>query len=117
MSDRDVRAELHRLELALAARDPHGVEGGLASLIPDDFLEFGASGRTWDAAATRALLGGAPPVEGLVLEDFAVAELAPDVMLATYRLGGSRPSNRASVWVSRGGRWVMRFHQGTLRDT
>ena len=107
--------ELHRLEAALANRDAGAVSGGLAALIPDDFLEFGASGRQWTSVEVRAMLEAGPDaLPPLPLEDFAVAQLAPDLVLVTYRLAGERPSLRSSIWVRRDGRWVMRFHQGTL---
>lgn len=111
----DMPETLHRLEVALASGDPSGVDGGLAGLIADDFAEFGASGRTWDAASMRETVAGAEPSDAVTLEDFRVDLLAPDVALATYRIGPPRPSNRSSVWVRRDGRWQVRFHQGTLR--
>jgi glyoxylase I family protein len=111
----DLAETLRRLEVALASANPSGVEGGLAALIPDDFLEFGASGRTWDADAIREALDRSLAEDPEELLDFEVTELAPGVVLATYRLGQPRPSNRSSVWVRRGGRWQVRFHQGTLR--
>lgn len=49
----DLRDELLRLEAALAARDPNGVEGGLMSVIADDFVEFGRSGRVWTRDSIR----------------------------------------------------------------
>lgn len=111
----DLRETLHRLEAALASSDPAGIDGGLPALLADDFLEYGASGRTWDAVTMRETLAGASPVGPADLLDFAVTELAPGVVLATYRLGPPRPSNRATIWVLRDGRWQVRFHQGTLR--
>jgi hypothetical protein len=120
MIDPTLRAEIHRLELALARRDPSGIDGGLGMLVADDFLEFGASGRAWDAQATRALLEDPPhqgaDVAALEITEFEVTELGPDVLLATYHIQGPRSSNRSSIWVRRAGRWVMRFHQGTLQD-
>jgi hypothetical protein len=112
--DPSVRAELLRLETALASRDARGLAGGLSHLIADDFIELGASGTVWDVDATRRRLES-DPLAGVAIEGFAVAELAPGVVLATYRIGGTRPSNRSSIWTVRDGRWVMRFHQGTLR--
>jgi glyoxylase I family protein len=111
----DLLETLLRIESALAAADPAGIDGGLVGLIADDFREFGASGRTWDAAAMRQTLAGAEPADPVDLDDFTVAVLAPGVALVTYRLGQPRPSNRSSVWVRREGRWQVRFHQGTLR--
>jgi hypothetical protein len=63
----------------------------------------------------RETLAGASPAGPVDLLDFAVEALAPDVALATYRIGEPRPSNRSTIWVRRDGRWQVRFHQGTLR--
>jgi hypothetical protein len=111
----DMRETLWRLERALASADPTGIDGGLEGLLADGFLEFGASGRTWDEASMRQTLAGAMPTPPVDLEDFVVEALADDVALVTYRLGPPRPSNRSSVWVRRDGRWRVRFHQGTLQ--
>jgi hypothetical protein len=111
-----LQAQLIRLETALARRDPTGIRGGsdgLVALIPDDFLEFGASGRTWTARDVRATLRDDAPRE-VEIEDFAVTRLADDVALVTYRSRDPRPAKRSSVWVRRDGGWVLRFHQGTL---
>jgi hypothetical protein len=111
----DLRETLLRLETALASADPTGIDEGLPALLADDFFEFGASGRTWDAATTREALAGAGAAEPVELLEFEIDPLAPDVVLATYRLGPPRPSNRSTIWVRRDGRWQVRFHQGTLR--
>lgn len=110
----EVRDELFRLESALASRDPAGVEGGLMSLIADDFLEFGQSGRVWTAGSVREALE-VPPGEPAAIEAFEVAELADGVVLVTYLMPGPPPVNRSSIWVRRSGRWQVRFHQGTSR--
>jgi len=110
--DQSIRAELRRLETALATRDPR-LADDLAALIADDFLEHGASGSVWDAAAARRTVMTEPPTS-LDIEDFTASELAPDVVLVTYRAGDHRPANRSSIWVRRDSRWQIRFHQGTL---
>ena len=110
----EVDDELLRLESALASRDPTGVQGGLMSLIAEDFVEFGRSGRTWTAQSIKEILG-APPGEAVRMEDFEVAELADGVVLATYVIPGPPSVNRSSIWIHRGGRWLLRFHQGTTR--
>lgn len=110
----EVRDELLRLESALASRDPTGVEGGLMSLIAEDFVEFGKSGRIWTALSIGEILE-APPGETVRIEEFEVAELADGVVLATYVIPGPPSVNRSSIWVNRGGRWLLRFHQGTPR--
>jgi len=114
MGAHEVRDEILRLEQALASRDPAGVPGGLMSLIADDFLEFGRSGRVWTAASIRDVIE-APPGEPVSIDHFAVDELAEGVVLATYLIRGEPSVNRSSIWVRRDGRWVIRFHQGTPR--
>lgn len=111
MGELEVRDELLRLESALASRDPTGVEGGLMSLIADDFLEFGQGGRAWTARSVREAMEA--PGDPAVIEDFEVAELAEGVVLATYVIPGTPPVVRSSIWVHRTGRWQVRFHQGT----
>jgi hypothetical protein len=111
--DDELREHLLRLERSLARRDPAGVDGGLPSLIADDFLEFGASGRTWDAGTVGELLASRRPNGDASIEEFEIDRLAADVVLATYRIGRPRPSNRCSIWVRRRDRWQIRFHQGT----
>jgi ribonuclease HI len=108
-----ISAELRRLETALATRDGRAVDGGLAGLIADDFVEHGASGTVWDARATREAVT-ADGSSGVTLDGFVAHELAPGVVLVRYRTTGDRPAVRASVWVRRGDRWQIRFHQGTL---
>jgi hypothetical protein len=116
MTNDALEAELHRLESALARRDPALIDGDVAALsrlIADDFLEFGASGRTWTAAEVRETLASESPRD-VPMEDFAVARLAVGVALVTYRSRDPRHAKRASIWVRRNRRWRMVFHQGTL---
>lgn len=113
MADPDLRDRLLRYELALATRDPTAIEGDLMSLVADDFIEFGTSGRVWTRDSIREVLEGAPasavPMDQ-VADRFEVAELADGIALVTYR--GSM-GNRSSIWIRRGDRWQIRFHQGT----
>lgn len=108
MDDAALQAELLRKESALATRNPDGIDGGLMTLIDDDFLEFGRSGRTWTRATIRAVLEG-PPISSVPIEGFEVAVLADDVALVTYR---AAEANRSSIWVCRDTHWQIRFHQG-----
>jgi glyoxylase I family protein len=111
-----LEAELHRLESALARRDPELIDAdttALQALVADDFLEFGASGKTWTAGDVRETLATEAPRD-VPMEDFAVARIATGVALVTYRSRDPRHARRASIWVRRQGRWRMVFHQGTL---
>jgi hypothetical protein len=53
------------------------------------------------------------------IAEFRTSELAPGVVLATYRAtaqvadAAPRRSLRSSLWVRRSERWQLRFHQGT----
>ncbi|TDI44113.1 MAG: DUF4440 domain-containing protein [Acidobacteria bacterium] len=88
----------------------------------DDFLEHGSSGRTFDKQETiRSLQSEVPGPTDWMIRNFAVRELARDVALVTYCIsvhvgdsGATKLSLRSSVWVHRGGRWQLTFHQGTL---
>ena len=111
-------AELQRLERALATRDGSDVDGGLESLLPDEFLEFGASGRRWDRRATVDVLLTGGSARPLAISNFAIHRLAANTVLATYELAvpsetGARRTLRSSIWQHRDGRWQIVFHQGT----
>jgi hypothetical protein len=122
-SGSDLAAELLALERALAVRDRAAIEGGFDAALDDAFEEVGASGRRWDRAETMELLAegarhglGAAALE---IEDFRVDLLDEALALATYRTvvrradGSVGSARRASLWIRRGGRWRMRYHQGT----
>jgi glyoxylase I family protein len=116
MANEALEARLHRLESALARRDPELLDGDsrtLGQLIADDFLELGASGRTWRAADVRATLANEAPRD-VPMAEFAVMRLAPTVALVTYESRDPRHARRSSLWIRRNRRWQMVFHQGTL---
>jgi hypothetical protein len=105
---------LIEFERALATRTDPGILGGLAALIDDDFLEFGASGRRWERTDVLELLR--EPAEGqLQLSDVDCSLIAADVALLTYTTTSAErpPVLRSSLWVRRDGAWRLRFHQGT----
>jgi hypothetical protein len=90
-----------------------------ASLIADDFVEFGASGKIWSKAEIIAAMSQWEPIER-ALENFRVCELSPCVCLVTYKVVGptkdkqSPPlSLRSSIWRYTGESWQIVFHQGT----
>jgi len=110
------------LELERSCLDPEvrASPDRLASLIADDFVEFGSSGRVWDKAA---VVDEVPTQSGvaLTLSDFEAMRLAPNLVHTTFRVsireaGATRHSLRSSLWTSRSGRWQMLFHQGTPCD-
>jgi hypothetical protein len=91
----------------------------LRALLAEDFIEFGSSGRVYDRDAVVDAVS-AETAFTATLDDFAARLLAPRVALTTYRLSvrsdgksSVRTTLRSSVWVERGGRWLLLFHQGT----
>lgn len=106
-------------ELALARRDPSVVPGGLASLLHDDFVEVGASGRRWTRDEIVAMLEAETgAARDAAIDGLDVLTIGRDARVATYRItiverAERRTSRRSSVWVRTAGRWLLRFHQGT----
>lgn len=92
----------------------------LDALLADDFREFGSSGRAFGKREVVDLLADEAE-HRFSLEDFQVRTLAPELVLATYRVvrtpvapgGESHYSLRSSIWKCESGRWQMAFHQGT----
>jgi hypothetical protein len=92
----------------------------VSSLLADDFIEFGSSGKVFDKASIIEDLKNEPPRPASLLSDFAVRPLAPEAMLVNYRTTRRDPFHkplsqawRSSIWVQRDGRWQITFHQGT----
>jgi hypothetical protein len=113
----DLAAHLKQLEEHLLTpairRDPALV----ASLLADDFREFGASGRIFDKASILAELVAEPPA-ALSLTNFECRPLTAGIALVTCRstrsdASGTREALRSSLWVHRDNRWQLLFHQGT----
>src|ERR1700722_2327865 len=92
----------------------------VASHLTDDFIEFGAPGRVFDKAFILEDLKNEPPRPASRLTDFAIRELSPTIILATYRAtrfnANGEPilhSRRSSIWTHVNGQWQITFHQGT----
>ena len=105
----DLEQRLAQVGRKLSAEDA-------SSLIAEDFVEFGASGRVWSKAEIIAAMSQWAPVERKV-EDFTVRDLSASVCLVTYRAtkdGQASPfSLRSSLWRNNGDKWQIVFHQGT----
>lgn len=85
----------------------------VGALLHPDFTEHGASGRVWTRDDVLESLPAAPEISGAA-SDFHAYDLAPDVVLLTYRVDGNRASLRSSIWLRVDDQWLLRFHQGTL---
>jgi len=117
-------------EALIAARIRQGEEALLDSavrrrpdfvlaLLAEDFVEFGASGKTWNRQQIVDLLA----VEEFIqptMENFECRLIADGVALATYKAVRTDPgtgdlsvSLRGSLWTMESAGWQLRFHQGT----
>jgi hypothetical protein len=88
-----------------------------SSLIAEDFVEFGSSGKVWSKAEIIEAMSQWNPIERIV-ENFRVRELSASVCLVTYKVIGvdrqaSLFSLRSSIWRNNGETWQIVFHQGT----
>lgn len=109
--------EIRALEERLLLPEVRGSREDLETLLAEDFLEFGKSGRRFDRASIVTLLEREPPC-ACSLESFHVKLLSDAIVLATYtsrasRGGGIELAHRSSIWARRAGRWQLVFHQGT----
>ncbi len=112
-----VAREIETLEARLLDPEVRASASQLSTLLADDFVEFGSSGRVYDKNAIVAALATETSRAREML-DFRVTMLGPDSALATYRVEtASSASLRSSTWIRRDGRWQLRFHQGTTAPT
>ena len=119
-SSNSIAVQLRKLEEDLLQpgirRNPQAV----ASLLTDDFCEFGSSGRIFNRQEVIEALQTEPP-DQISIVDFSATSLSAEIVLVTYRaIRRSQPGHdprislRSSLWIRREGRWQMLFHQGTL---
>lgn len=102
-------------ELALLTsdirRDPREVD----KLLHAGFVEIGRSGRLWTRDEIVAALGAEIAREMPEPDEWRFNELAPDLVLVTYRLRlGTGCSRHSSIWDLSSGVPEIRFHQGTV---
>jgi ribonuclease HI len=108
-------AEVVRRELQLLGPECRARSAAVLALLHPEFLEFGASGRRWDAASTTESLALETSTLTPRASDLVPVRLAGDVVLLTYTLHQpDRVSLRSSIWLRHPEQgWVLRFHQGT----
>jgi hypothetical protein len=88
----------------------------VSALLAEDFREFGSSGRVW---SRDEILNPSETQTAPLVEDFSVKTIVPELVQVTYRtlkrVPGGKPQAalRSSLWIRRGDKWQMLFHQGT----
>jgi hypothetical protein len=112
-------AHLQRLEASLLDPAVRRDREKVASLLAEDFREFGSSGRVWSRDETLHMLE-TEEYTPLTMENFQCSQLSEGVALVTYRSLRTDPSAgrrsgalRSSIWVQEGSSWRIVFHQGT----
>ncbi|MBW8804174.1 MAG: DUF4440 domain-containing protein [Catenulisporales bacterium] len=91
----------------------------VAEFLDSDFVEFGASGRRWDAQSILAVMGpdNSTPESPIVATEISGVLLAPGIVHLTYvSEHDGRRARRSSLWRLTDAGWRVYFHQGTLID-
>lgn len=84
-------------------------------LLHADFVEIGRSGRRWNRDETIAALAGEQGRVEPTTDEWLFNEIAPGVVLVTYRLATPTVRSRhSSIWDTSGQAPVLRYHQGTV---
>lgn len=114
---------LKRLEVSLHTIDVRSDKIRLSSLLHDEFVEFGRSGKVYSKRDVLEEFQDYSQPFDIVSRDFQFAELGENAVLVTYRSAHldsnrkeHRHSLRSSIWQKTESGWVMRFHQGTPVD-
>jgi hypothetical protein len=87
----------------------------LESLLSDDFMEIGSSGKTYDREQIINSLLKEVPGE-INAKDFELRKLSDELSQLIYRSESTRRAIRSSIWKLEDGQWRMLFHQGTITD-
>jgi hypothetical protein len=111
--------QIYKLEDRLLQPEVRRSKEEITTILADDFVEFGSSGRIFDKIQVVEGLPHSPTVP-MVIEDFQIKVLSSNVVLATYRVVRTnepreemKNSLRSSIWKYIDKRWQMVFHQGT----
>ena len=106
-------ALVEQLERELLGPLVRGDIGRTAVLLHPDFMEIGSSGRVLTRDAMMMALEE-DPGERTDIEILGADRVGTGAVLLTYRsFARSGTTLRSSLWVLDGGRWRLRFHQGT----
>ena len=114
MTQAQLQEHLHALEERLLHPDREADRNELTALLAPDFKEFCTSGRIFNLSQlTSALLN--TQARAATMSHFYATPLGDGAALTTYHITTSNSnSHHSSIWVQRGNKWQMLFHQGTI---
>lgn len=102
------------LELCLLTPEKRQDTAFLRRVLHPDFIEFGASGRTWTRKSIIADLTSVSSETSIEATAMTARRIDTGTVFITYRTDcAGRRSLRSSIWVQHQGRWTILFHQGT----
>ncbi|MDI6022418.1 DUF4440 domain-containing protein [Leucobacter sp. UT-8R-CII-1-4] len=104
-----------RGEEALLSPQVRGDAARVEALLAPDFTEIGQSGVHWSRrSVVEALVAEPPAPPSMIMRERAAREIAPDVVLVSYRLSfAGKQSLRSALWRRVGETVQCFFHQGT----
>ena len=114
----DVSATLLELEASLLTNAVRKDRVRVSKLLAEEFREFGRSGTVYTKANMLNVLQEEKEVR-VAIQQFSCQIVNEGVALVTYRSERQEPDGEttealsSSLWVWRGERWQMVFHQGT----
>ena len=116
MSAEEACDEVIRRELQLLNPEVRRQPDLVGALLHPEFVEFGASGRVWDAESIVEALAAEQTPSEIRATDLVAVLLDPGVVLLTFRTDSAgRACLRSSLWIrSDEDQWLLRFHQGTV---
>lgn len=102
-------------ETSLTTSSIRGSSSRVETLLASDFAEIGRSGRRWTRDDTVHALAAEESHDSPETSEWLFNEVAPDLVLVTYRAHTStRDSRHSSLWDLTSSQPALRFHQGTV---
>lgn len=101
--------------MALLTSDVRKDPGEVDKLLHAGFIEIGRSGRRWTREEIVSALVAEQNRKTPEADEWLFDDLAPGLVLVTYRLkAGTGSSRHSSIWDVSNGAPEIRFHQGTV---
>lgn len=113
--DRDVVAQVIRLEQRLLAPETRSAAQQIEQLLDSELREIGASGRLWSRREIVSALVNESDPATILATDFVGTEIEPGIVHLTYNTcRDDKHARRSSLWRRSDDGWKIFFHQGTV---